>query len=329
MDAGFDHTWACSLWGVADDRVHRWRARLRLFGSLVDLAPGGHALHGVTPAEVAAILAIAEAWGTLDGSHRKLAHRGSYTNTVWVSPSTFLRVLTENGLILPEKPPRTPSVRKPWPAWLVWAPNRFWIWDVTHFTAAGRAVFAIVDMVSRKWIHHLTSVEESSTQVKVVFDQALEIEGLLDLITDERFELPLDDPKRPILLTLSDNGPQMTSEETKKYMALLTIVQHHGRPYTPTDQAWIESFFGHLKGEHPHLETITDPAALDAELNRLRTEYNDVRLHESIGYVTPDDEHEGRGPAIRQARQDGLTQARHTRLDYHRHQQHREAPKLG
>ena len=140
VDAGFDHTWACSLWGVADDRVHRWRARLRLFGSLVDLAPGGHALHGVTPAEVAAILAIAEAWGTLDGSHRKLADRGSYTNTVWVSPSTFLRVLTENGLILPEKPPRTPSVRKPWPAWLVWAPNRFWIWDVTHFTAAGRAV---------------------------------------------------------------------------------------------------------------------------------------------------------------------------------------------
>ena len=50
-------------------------------------------------------------------------------------------------------------------------------------------------MVSRKWIHHLTSVEESSTQVKVVFDQALEIEGLLDLITDERFELPLDDPE--------------------------------------------------------------------------------------------------------------------------------------
>ena len=97
VDAGFDHTWACSLWGVADDRVHRWRARLRLFGSLVDLAPGGHALHGVTPAEVAAILTIAEAWGTFDGSHRKLTHRGSYTNTVWVSPSTFLRVLTETG----------------------------------------------------------------------------------------------------------------------------------------------------------------------------------------------------------------------------------------
>jgi hypothetical protein len=39
---------------------------------------------------------------------------------------------------------------------------------------------------------------------------------------------------------------------------------------------------------------IRDPAALDTELARIRTEHNTVRLHASIGYVTPDDEH----PAI-------------------------------
>jgi putative transposase len=32
-------------------------------------------------------------------------------------------------------------------------------------------------------------------------------------------------------------------------MALMAITQHHGRPGTPTDQAHIESFFSHLKGE--------------------------------------------------------------------------------
>ena len=47
---------------------------------------------------------------------------------------------------------------------------------------------------------------------------------------------------------------------------------------------------------------ITDPAALNAELARIRHAYNTVRLHASIGYVTPDDEHHGRGPAIRRAR---------------------------
>jgi hypothetical protein len=46
---------------------------------------------------------------------------------------------------------------------------------------------------------------------------------------------------------------------------------------------------------------ITDPTLLEAELARVRTEYNSVRLHEAIRYVTPDDEHQGRGEAIRQA----------------------------
>jgi transposase InsO family protein len=244
-------------------------------------------VHGILPAEIDAILAVAEQWGPVDRSHRKLAHRGSYEGLVWVAPSTFQRVLAAQGLVLPEPLARTPAVKKPWPDWLVWEPNRIWIWDVTHFTRARRAVFAIVDMVSRRWIDTLVSVEETSTQVRVIFERALESEGLLDLLTDERLDLAVDDPARPILLAVSDNGPQMTSTDTRAFMALLAIVQHHGRPHTPTDQGWIESFFGHVKGEWPHLEDIEDPVVLEAELTRVRTEHNSVRLHEAIGYVTP------------------------------------------
>ena len=43
-----------------------------------------------------------------------------------------------------------------------------------------------------------------------------------------------------------------------------------------------------------------------------------MRLHQAIGYVTPDDEHHGRGHALRQARRDGLDRARQHRLNYHR-----------
>ena len=42
-------------------------------------------------------------------------------------------------------------------------------------------MFAIVDMVSCKWVDTLVSVEETSTQVHVIFEHALEVEGLLDL----------------------------------------------------------------------------------------------------------------------------------------------------
>ena len=81
-----------------------------------------------------------------------------------------------------------------------------------------------------------------------------------------------------------------------------------------SDQAHIESFFSHLKGDWPHLVGITDPAVLDAELARIRGDYNTRRLHASIGYVTPDDEHHGRGPAIRRARIAGLKRAHAQRV---------------
>ena len=53
------------------------------------------------------------------------------------------------------------------------------------FPRARRAAFAIVDVVSRRWIDTLVSVEETSTQVRVLFDQALAAEGLTELITPE------------------------------------------------------------------------------------------------------------------------------------------------
>ncbi len=186
------------------------------------------------------------------------------------------------------------------------------------------SVTVIEDLVSRKWIADIVSAEETSTQVQIVFSNALAVEGLLPLVearADGRVDPSVDDDNRPILLAISDNGPQMTSGSTREaLMALMAIAQHFGRPGTPTDQAWIESLFGHLKAEWPHLLTIADPAVLRAELALIRSRYNGVRLHAGIGYVTPDDEHEGRGPAIRKAREADLEAARLRRLAYHRQQ---------
>ena len=201
----------------------------------------------------------------------------------------------------------------------MWVPNRIWIWDATHFTRARRVCFAIVDMVSRKWIDTLVSVEETAAQVQVLFEHALELEGLLELLTDERLDL---DPERPAPADPARCQRQRATHDCPRHPRVHGADGHRpaSRPpaHSHLDQAWIESFFGHVKGEWPHLETITDPIVLEAELARVGTEYNTVRLHEAIGYVTPDDEHSGRGEAIRQARRDGLERARQRRLDYHR-----------
>jgi putative transposase len=111
----------------------------------------------------------------------------------------------------------------------------------------------------------------------------------------------------------------MTSGSTREFMALCAIHQHFGRPGTPTDQAWTWVAVWSRQGRVANLAKIGDPAVLRAELAVVREHYNSVRLHAGIGYVTPNDEHEGRGPAIRKAREAGLEQARLRRLDYHRH----------
>ena len=83
---------------------------------------------------------------------------------------------------------------------------------------------------------------------------------------------------------------------------------------------------GTVKHEWPHLTRITDPAVLRAELETVRIEYNTSRLHSAIGYVTPDDEHYGRGETIRRARRDGLARAAQARLTYNRNQRNQPNP---
>ena len=311
---GWPHARACRVLELVDERAHRWRARLREHGTLEDRDPGGGAVHGLLAWEEQAILDLIETWGWVDRSHRKLAHRGSYTGTVFVSPSTVLRVALKHQLVLPGEPIRP---RPPKPAFpeISWERNRIWIWDASHFTRCKRVAYAIVDVVTRYWIGYLLTSEQTHTQVQMLFARALEDQGLLG---PDGLPLRNEDEDGPILVAWSDNGSEMKSIDTRQFVALMAIAQHHGRPGTPTDQAHVESFFSHLKGDWPHLTGITDPAALDTELARIRTEYNTVRLHASIGYVTPDDEHHGRGPQIRRARAAGLKRARAERIKQNR-----------
>jgi putative transposase len=53
------------------------------------------------------------------------------------------------------------------------------------------------------------------------------------------------------------------------------------------------------------------------------------RLHEGIGYVTPDDKHQGRSLTIRKARRDGPKRARVERINYHRKHRRRRPHNVG
>jgi putative transposase len=319
-EGGWSTRRAAAVLGLDHVRVLRWQSRAER-AHLKDAKPGPvEAAHALLDWERAAIVKISEEWGEIDRSHRKLAHRGSRLEAFYASESTVLRVLAAEGVHLPAPTQRTRADKRPWPEWAELVPGVIWIYDFTHFRASRRCAVAVLDVVSRYWLATVVSAEESSTQVEVAFTRALVADGkehLLDAdLLDELAHgiVPDDDERVPVLLAVSDNGPQMTSKATAVFMAGARIARHFGRPSTPNDQAWVESFFGHLKGEFPHLDKIADAGDLEHELDRLRIHYNTVRLHEGIGYVTPDDEHQGRGQAIRAARRAGLDAAQRSRI---------------
>ena len=203
-----------------------------------DAVPGGNPVHGLLDWEEAEIIALFDEWGPVDLSHRKLAHRGSYLDRVFVSPASVDRVLARNGLSLAGTTRPGHSVKKAWPDWVEWRANQLWCWDATHFMACTGAqiVYGIVDVVSRKWITSLHCAEATSTQVKVLFLNALDAEGLLEPLEwrlDRPDDVNLSEPTAPIPLAVSDNGPEMRSDETRAFMALLTIGQHFRTPVHP------------------------------------------------------------------------------------------------
>ena len=178
VNDGWEHRRACGYLELRESRAWRWRAR-RGVDRLADRAAGGNPVHGLLPDEETVIVALFEEWGDIDRSHRKLAHRGSYLGRVWVSPSSVKRVLAARGLHL-RRPRRAGTAqRRPFP-WVTYTRNSIWIYDTTHFSGCPRtSVTAIMDLVTRKWINEIVSAEQTSTQVQVVFTEALEPQGLL------------------------------------------------------------------------------------------------------------------------------------------------------
>jgi putative transposase len=69
---------------------------------------------------------------------------------------------------------------------------------------------------------------------------------------------------------MSDNGPQLRAGTTGSSSPCARSWPTFERPGTPTDQSWIETLFGHVKTDWPHLKKIRDSAVLAAALERVR-----------------------------------------------------------
>ena len=86
----------------------------------------------------------------------------------------------------------------------------------------------------------------------------------------------------------SDNGTEMTSNATLTWTADSGVDWHYIDPGKPVQNAFIESFNGRLRDEFLNETTFTSLPQARAVLEEWRRDYNTVRPHSSIGWLTPD-----------------------------------------
>jgi putative transposase len=85
----------------------------------------------------------------------------------------------------------------------------------------------------------------------------------------------------------SDNGTELTSNAILSWTAETGVDWHYIDPGKPVQNAFIESFNGRLRDEFLNETLFTSLAQARAALEEWRRDYNTVRPHSSIGWMTP------------------------------------------
>ena len=85
----------------------------------------------------------------------------------------------------------------------------------------------------------------------------------------------------------SDNGPEFTAKAVRGWLGRLGVKTLFIEPGSPWENGYIESFNGKMRDELLNREIFTTLLEAKVLVERWRQEYNQVRLHSSLGYRPP------------------------------------------
>lgn len=85
----------------------------------------------------------------------------------------------------------------------------------------------------------------------------------------------------------SDNGPEFTAREIRKWLARLGVKTLFIEPGSPWENGYIESFNGKLRDELLNREVFTTLQEAKVLIEQWRREYNQVRPHSAKNYRPP------------------------------------------
>jgi putative transposase len=154
------------------------------------------------------------------------------------------------------------------------APNRKWVTDITYLRVTGGWVYlaVVLDLFSRKVVGWSLSDSLATPLVSEALRRAVESRR----------------PDTRRLLHHSDRGCQYTSDEYQQALQTMNITCSMSRTGCCYDNAVMERFFWSLKHEWTNFKDFADiHQARLSVFQYIETFYNSRRLHQTLGYKSP------------------------------------------
>ena len=280
--------------GVARSKFFDWQKRYGRVNEHNRWLPRDHWL---TDQEKQAILDFQRHY-PLEG-YRRLTFMMLDRDLVAASPASVYRVLKNAGFLGRGGTPSRKGTGFVQPL----GAHEHWHVDVSYINIKGTFYFlcSVLDGCSRSIVHWDLRERMLEADVEAILQRARELHpGVTPRI-------------------ISDNGPQFIARDFKTFIRLCGMTHVRTAPFYPQSNGKIERWHKTLKAECIRPKT---PLSLD-DAKRSVTEfvrhYNTVRLHSAIGYITPQDQLDGRAEQIFAERDRKLTAARERRREKRLH----------
>jgi putative transposase len=275
--------------GLSTSKFHQWRKRYGQANEHNGKVPRDWWLEDW---EKEAILGFHD-HHPLDG-YRRLAFMMLDDDVVAVSPSTVYRVLKNAGRL--DRHRWAPS-KKGSGFIQPDGPHKHWHLDISYVNLAGTFYFLIslLDGFSRYIVHWEIRETMKEFDMEVVVQRALE-------------KFPGEHPR-----IITDNGPQFIARDFKDFIRLMGLTHVRTSPYYPQSNGKLERWHGSIKRE---CIRPACPESLEEALRLVAAyvdDYNHVRLHSALGYITPADKLNGLEAVIFAERDRKLEEARERR----------------
>ena len=274
---------ACEALGLSVRTVERWRG-----GASEDLREGPvtEPANKLTSEERREIMKTINLPRFRDLSPNQIVPLLADDGRYLASESTVYRLLRAAGQLHHRERSR-PPVHHPPAEHVANGPNQVWSWDITYLRSPVQGAFFYLYLVVDVWSRRIMAWEVHAAESA---DLAAELVGRTCRA------LGIDSSG---LVLHSDNGGPMKGATMTATLERLGILPSFSRPRVSDDNPFSEALFRTLKycPEYPS-RPFGDLTSARSWVEAFVAWYNAVHLHSGIRFVTPDDRHFGREPAL-------------------------------